>query len=163
MLSDLTNMVIPWYVKYLVGAGLALSLFGYGYVKGLEKGAEKAALVDTKVIVKQGKITTNTVIKYVTKREKQKVDEEKAVNEGKGYAIKFTDNYRFNNEFVRLFDQSVKGSIPPLPSGEAGKPSAITVPEVLGVSINNVIVAKQWRERAELCEAWALEQEEANP
>lgn len=158
----LSNIIIPWYAKYIVAGLFVLAVFGFGYVQGLEKGSEKAALVDTKIIVKQGKITTNTVVKYITKREKEKKVEEIATNEGKAYAIKFPDSYHFNNEFVRLYDQSIKGPIPPLPSGEAGNSSGITVPEVLAVSINNHIVAKQWKERAELCEGWALEQEEAN-
>jgi len=156
------NFMVPWWAKYVVGAALVASVYGYAYVQGLQSAGEKAARVETKIIVKQGEVTTKVITKYIKIKEKQKIEQEKTVNEGKQYAIQFPDTYHFNNEFVRLYDQSVKGSIPPLSDRERGESSTVSVPEVLQLSINNNLAGREWQLRAETCETWVKEQEELN-
>ena len=158
----LSNFIIPWWGKYAVGAALIASVYGYAYVQGLKSGTVQIVEYNTRVIEKQGKVTEKIITKYIKIKEKQKQESEVVTNEGKQYAIQFHDAYHFNNEFVRLYDQSVKGSIPPLPDRERGEPSSISVPEVLSVSINNTLAGREWKLRAETCENWTKEQEELN-
>ena len=57
-----------------------------------------------------------------------------------------------------MFNESVTG-VPTLPSGNLGDSTSTTVPEQLSVSVNNNMVARYWKNRAEECEAWTQEQE----
>lgn len=157
---NLESIILPVWAKPVAYAVLVTFIFGYGYVKGLEKANNKQLLYDTKIVVKQGKVTEKLVTKYVYIRNKQTKKDTEIRNEGNGYAIRFpNDTYRFNNEYVRLFNSSVLGEISSLPSGKPAGNSGVTVSENLSVSINNNEVARKWKLRAEECEEWTKEQE----
>lgn len=159
--TSLSNFVLPWWGKWVAIIALAVASFGYGYIKGIDHAKYSNYKSELKVIYKQGKVTERVVTKYIKVREKQAKINEEIKNEGQSYAIQFpTDAYHFNNEFVRVFDNSVKGSLSTLPSRESGADSGVTVPEVLTASVNNNEVAKKWKLRAFECEEWTQKQEE---
>jgi hypothetical protein len=160
---DFKSVVLPSYAKWVALALLTLAVWGHGYVNGIERTNDRLVMQDVKIITKQGKTTEKIVKVYVERKTKQaKVDKE-IKNEGTSYAIKYPDDgYRFNNEYVWLHDSAIKGTLSPLPSGELGDSSGVTVPETLSVSIHNLTVARQWKERALTCEAWTKEQEQLN-
>jgi len=156
----LSNIVFPAWVKYAAIAGLVVAVWGHGYVKGLDRYVHKAAIADTKIIVKQGKVTEKVVYKYI--KESKKIEEQgKALQkEGQSYEIKFpNDNYVFNNYFTWLYDGSISDSVPPLSSGNAADPSGVGVSEAIPVFLNNNTAGRMWEQRAKACEAWAEEQE----
>lgn len=156
---SLSNLVLPSWSKYVAYAVLITATWGHGYVKGINHAANKAVAQDTRIIIKQGKVTTKVITKYIKIKEKQTKLDGEIKNDGTSYAINFSDDpYRFNNEYVRVFDNSVTG-IPSLPSGNPGDPTDVTVSRQLSVSVNNNIVARYWKHRAEFCEEWAKEQE----
>jgi hypothetical protein len=159
---NLTNFVLPPWAKYVAGVALVLVVWGHGYVKGQANVYEKQATATERVIIKQGKVTEKIIYKYVKQKEKQKPVEEQIRNEGSAYAIKFPDNYNFNNEYVRLFNMSVTGEVSTLPEGTGGEASGVTPATQLEISIHNHKVARDWKKVAETCEAWAKEQEELN-
>lgn len=162
-LPSLSNLVLPFWAKYVAGAVLIAAVFGFGYVKGIERVYDKQQVADTKIIVTQGKVTTKVITKYIKVKEKQDPIDKEIVNEGQAYAIDFpSDTYSFNNWYVRLHDSSVTGSVPPLSSGDDTDPSGISVAKQLNVAINNNIAGRQWKERALTCEEWAKEQEDLN-
>lgn len=159
----LSNFVLPSYAKYVAYGALTLAAFGYGFVKGQQNVYERGLNVVHQLHLVQGKTTTKVITKYIKAKEKQdKVDTE-IKHEGQSYAIKFpNDNYVFNNFYVRMHDASVEGNVPSLSSGDLAEPSGVDVSRHLEVSIHNNIVARQWRDRALLCETWAKEQEKLN-
>lgn len=148
--------------KYVVGGLLIASVWVHGYVQGLQHAVETApqAMIDQVVVV--NKVTEKVITKYIKQKEKQRKIDEEIKNEGESFPIKYPDAGFANNEFVWLYDASVKGAFPPLPSGELGDSSGVPYSEVLDTSIHNHIVGRQWKERALMCEEWAKEQEEAN-
>jgi hypothetical protein len=157
---DLRTLVIPPIAKWGALITLVVAIWGHGYVQGIDRTNDRIVEKDIKVIVKQGKVTTKIITKYVERKQKQTKLDKEIKNEGTSYAIKYPDDgYRFNNEYVWLHDSSVKGTLSPLPRGNLGDSSGITVPETLSVSIHNTMVARQWQERALTCEAWTKEQE----
>ena len=160
-LQSLSSLVVPPWVKWVAAAALVASVYGYGYIKGLDHGYQQVVLHDTKLIVKAGKVTTKIVTKYIKQKEVQDKIDETIKQEGSSYAIQFPDGYKFNNEYVRLFNGSVLGTLSPLPSGDPSEASTVSVPEELAVSINNNVAGRQWKERALTCESWAKEQEES--
>jgi hypothetical protein len=159
---NLSNFIIPPWAKYVAGAFLVAAVWGHGYVKGLDHNVANQVQAGQKLVFKQGKVTTKIITKYVKIQNdiKEKGDELK--QEGQSYAIKFpNDKYVFNNEFVRLYDNSL-GFVSPLSSGESSNPSGVEVPQLLSSSINNNTAGLLWEQRAKTCEAWAQEQEKAN-
>jgi hypothetical protein len=162
MALNLTNFVLPPWAKYVAAGFLVMVVWGHGYTKGQANVYEKQATATERVILKQGKVTEKIVYKYIKQKEKQKPVEEQIKNEGEAYAIKFPDNYHFNNEYVRLFNNSVTGEVSTLPSGTDGEASRVTPATQLEISIHNHKVARDWKELALTCEAWALEQEKLN-
>jgi hypothetical protein len=158
----LSNIILPPWAKYVAAVALVLVVWGHGYVKGQANVYEKQATATERVILKQGKVTTKVITKYVKVKEKQQPIEEQIKNEGQAYAIKFPDNYSFNNEYVRLFNNSVTGKVSSLSSGTGGEASGVTPATQLEVSIHNHQVARDWKRVAETCEAWVKEQEELN-
>ena len=153
------SFVLPTWTRYLAYALLMVATWGHGYVTGVKREDNKLIVHDTKVIVKQGEITTKIITKYISIKEKQTKLDEGVKQDGKSYAILFpNDNYHFNNEYVRVFNESVTG-VPTLPSGNLGDSTSTTVSEQLSVSVNNNTVARYWKNRAEECEAWTKEQE----
>jgi hypothetical protein len=162
MMFNLSNFVLPPWAKYATAVALVAVVWGHGYVKGIERTNDRIAVADTKIIYKQGKVTTKVITKYVKVKEKQEKVEEQIKNEGQSYAIKFPDNYNFNNEYVRLFNMSVTGEVSTLPKGTGGEASGVTPATQLDVSIHNHKVARDWKRVAETCEAWVKEQEELN-
>jgi hypothetical protein len=161
-MMQLSELVIPTWGKYVAGVALVLAVWGHGFVQGIERTNDRIAVADTKVIYKQGKVTEKVIVKYVKQKEKQEKVEEQIKNEGQSYAIKFPDNYNFNNEYVRLFNMSVTGEVSTLPEGTGGKASGVTPATQLEVSIHNHKVARDWKRVAETCEVWVKEQEELN-
>jgi hypothetical protein len=159
--SIFKNAVLPSWVGYGAVVLLGVVLWGHGYTKGQANVYEKQATATAKVILLQGKTTTKVITKYIKQQEKQKPIEEQIKNEGQAYAIKFPDNYTFNNEYVRLYNQSVTGELSSLPSGNPEDSSGVTPATSLEVGINNNQVARDWKDRALTCELWAKEQEEA--
>jgi hypothetical protein len=160
-LPNLSNVVLPFWAKYVAGAVLVVAVFSFGYVKGIERVYDKQQVGETKIIVKQGKVTTRIITKYIKEKEKQNPKDEEIKHEGQSYAIKFpADDYHFNNWYVRLHDSSITGSLSTLSSGSDADPSGVSVARQLEVAINNNIAGRQWKERALTCEEWALEQEE---
>lgn len=153
------SFVLPTWTRYLAYGVLVVASWGYGYVKGVEHETHVNVVHDTKVIIKQGEITTKIITKYIKIKEKQTKLDEGIKQDGKSYSILFpNDNYHFNNEYVRVFNESVTG-VPTLPSGNLGDSTTTTVPEQLSVSVNNNMVARYWKTRAEQCEEWTAEQE----
>jgi hypothetical protein len=156
-----TNFVLPFWAKYVAIAVLATVIYGWGYTNGLQKVYKEQANVVPQIVFKQGKVTTKVVTKYIKIREKQEKIDKEIRNEGNSYAIRFpTDSYTFNNEFVRLHDNSVTGRISTLSSGESAADSGVSVSEALSVVVDNNIVGRQWKQRALQCEEWAKVQEE---
>jgi hypothetical protein len=163
----MTNLILPSWAKYVAYATLLTALFGsvwgHGFVKGIERTNDKQLKADFKIIKVQGKVTQKMVADYVKKHTKQKKVNEEIKNEGQGYAIQFPDDgYTFNNEYVRLYNNSVTGTISSLSSGNPGDSSGVTPSDSLEVGIHNNTVARQWQERALMCEGWAEAQENAN-
>ena len=159
-LDSLRSVVLPVWLKPVLYLSAVMLIWFHGYVTGLQHAYKAEAIEVPKIIYKQGQVTTKVITKYIKIKEKQQVVNKEIKDEGDAYAIKFTnDSYHFNNEFVRLFDASVEGSVPPLSSGEPGDSTTVTVPEVLKASINNNAVAHYWETRAEACEEWAATQE----
>jgi hypothetical protein len=157
------NFILPWYAKWVALFVLALSIFFYGYVKGSSNEQNKVAIKEIQIVYKQGKVTERIVTKYIKIKQKQQVIDNKTQSEGSSYAIKFpNDSYTFNNEFVRLYDNSATGTISTLPSGEPAGDSRVGVSEVLNTSIGNNIIARSWKIRALECEEWTKEQESLN-
>ena len=156
---SLTNLILPSWSKYVAYALLMVATWGHGYVTGVKHEDNKMIVHDTKVIIRQGEITTKIITKYIKIKEKQTKLDEGIKQDGKSYAILFpNDNYHFNNEYVRVFNESVTG-VPTLPSGNLGDSTTTTVPEQLSVSVNNNMVARYWKTRAEQCEEWVDTQE----
>ena len=156
---SLTNLILPSWSKYVAYALLMVVTWGHGYVTGVKHEDNKMIVHDTKVIIRQGEITTKIITKYIKIKEKQTKLDEGIKQDGKSYSILFpNDNYHFNNEYVRVFNESVTG-VPTLPSGNLGDSTTTTVPEQLSVSVNNNMVARYWKTRAEQCEEWTAEQE----
>lgn len=161
--SVLDNYVVPVWLKYVVVAVLLTVVWGHGYVKGQANAYNSVANATSKVVMLQGKVTTKVITKYIKQKAKQAPVEEQIKKEGQSYAIQFpNDTYTFNNEYVRLFNQSVTGSISSLSSGTDGESSGVTIADSLEVGINNNTVARQWKDRALTCEGWAKAQEEAS-
>jgi hypothetical protein len=159
---SLSNVVLPPFAKWAALAALTVAIWGYGYVNGIERTNDRIVEKDVKIIYKQGKITTKVITKYIKEKQKQAVIDKEIKQDGQSFAIKYPDGVSpFNNEYVWLYDNSVKGSISPLPSGNPGDSSGVTVSESLSVGIHNNTVARQWKERALTCELWAQEQERA--
>jgi hypothetical protein len=158
----LTNFILPPWAKYVAAGFLVMVVWGHGYTKGQANVYEKQVGATERVILKQGKVTEKVIIKYVKQKEKQKPVEEQIKNEGEAYAIKFPDNYHFNNEYVRLFNNSVTGEVSTLPSGTGGEASGVTPSTQLEISIHNHKVARDWKEVALTCEEWVKKQEELN-
>ena len=153
------SFILPTWSRYLAYGVLVISSWGYGYIKGIAHETKALVIHDTKVVIKQGEITTKIITKYVKIKEKQTKLDEGIKQDGKSYAILFpNDNYHFNNEYVRVFNESVTG-VPTLPSGNLGDSTTTTVSEQLSVSVNNNMVARYWKTRAEQCEEWTAEQE----
>ena len=158
-MGNLANIVLPTWARYVAYALLIAVVWGHGYTKGIEHVYKSQSTATEKLVFVQGKVTTKIITKYIKQKENQEVVDNKIKEEGNGYAIKFpNDTYHFNNEYVRVFDESVTG-VSTLPSRESGNPSSVTVPQQLDVSINNNKVARYWKERAETCEAWTQQQE----
>jgi hypothetical protein len=162
MALNLTNFVLPPWAKYVAAGFLVMVVWGHGYTKGQANVYEKQANATERVILKQGKVTEKIVYKYIKQKEKQKPVEEQIKNEGEAYAIKFPDDYSFNNEYVRLFNNSVTGEVSTLSRRDPADSSGVTPATQLEISIHNHKVAREWKDRATLCEAWALEQEKLN-
>lgn len=160
-LPNLSNVILPSWVGYGAVVVLGVVLWGHGYVKGQANVYEKSLNESVRVVTLQGKTTQKVITKYIKQQEKQKPIEEQIKNEGQSYSIKFPDGYTFNNEYVRLYNQSVTGELSPLPSGNPEDSSGVTPATSLEVGINNNQVAREWKERALTCELWAKEQEEA--
>lgn len=160
-LPILSNFIIPPWAKYVAMGVLVVAVWGHGYVKGIERTNERAIVQDVKLVYKQGKVTEKVVKIYRDKIVKQKLTDSEIKDAVKQYQNKYpSDGYSFNNEYVWLHDNSIKGSISPLPSGNLGDSSGISVSEALSVSIHNNTVGRQWKERALTCEGWAKQQEE---
>lgn len=159
---NLNNLILPSYIKYIAYGALAVATFSYGYIKGQSNAFDNQVTTSEKVIIKQGKVTTKIITKYIKVKEEQDKTDEEIKNEGQAYGIKFPSDYYFNNEYVRLHDSSVTGKLSTLSSGDAGQTSGVSVARQLEVAINNNIAGRQWKERAQLCEEWAKEQEELN-
>ena len=163
MFNNLTNLIFPPYVKYAAYALLAVAVFTYGYVKGQAHAYDKQLNAQVEVVTVQGKTTTKVITKYVKQREKQEIKEKEITNESIKYAENPpADDYTLNHGFVGVYDGAVTGVLPSLPSGEYTNPSGIEVSEALPLFVENVQIARQWRDRALLCEAWAKAQEEAS-
>lgn len=158
--NTLDNFVVPVWLKYVVISVLLVTVWGHGYTKGQANVYEKQLDSTAKLVYIQGKTTTKVITKYIKQKEKQAPIEEQIKKEGQSYAIQFPNDYTFNNEYVRLFNQSVTGNLSTLPSGEPSQSSGVTVSRQLDVSINNNTVAREWKERALTCELWAKTQEE---
>lgn len=160
VLSNLTSMVFPAWVRYAVYTVLGVVLFGYGYVKGLDHANTNAVKQDVKTVYVQGQTTTKVITKYIKIKEKQDVVNKEIKNEGDSYTIKFpNDTYRFNNEYVSVYDESITGTIPSLSSGKPGDSTDVSVSENLAVSVNNNIAGRYWKQRALTCEEWVDTQE----
>lgn len=154
---------LPFWSKYVAYGVLAVSLFGYGYIKGQANVYDNLVDNTAKVIIKQGKVTTKIITKYIKVKEKQKPIEEEIKHEGQAYTIDFGDSgHFFNNRYVRLHDASVEGSVPPLSSGDDREASRVSEARQLEIAIHNNIVGRKWKLLAETCENWAKEQEELN-
>ena len=161
MFSKLTGLVLPPYVTYLAYALLGFSLFVYGYVKGQSTAYEKQLSAQVETVVLQGKTTTKVITKYIKAKEKQEPKEKEITNESIKYAESPNANTSIlDNTFIRVYDGAVTGSLPPLPSGESGNTTGVEVSQALPLFVENVQIARQWRDRALLCEAWVKYQEE---
>lgn len=159
----LSNVILPVWVKPVAYAVAAVALVGFGYTKGIEHVYKGQRAATTQLVYKQGKVTTKVVTKYVKVAEKIKSQGEDLKKEGQGYAIKFpSDNYIFNNYYVRLYDSSITGSVPALSGGDTAEPSGVSVSESLSVSLINNVAGRMWKNRALACEEWAEQQEKAS-
>lgn len=157
---NLSNLVLPSYLKYVAYGALAVATFAFGYVKGQAHVYEKGITESVRIVTLQGKTTQKVITKYIKQKEKQDKIDENIKHEGQSYAIRFpNDDYHFNNFYVRMHDASVKGDVPSLSSGDLADPSGVSVSRHLEVSLHNNIVGRQWKDRAQLCEDWALAQE----
>lgn len=156
----LQNYLTSNLVKYIAGVALIGAVWVHGYVQGLQHAVETApqAMIDQVVVV--NKVTEKVITKYVKQKEKQRKVDEEIKDEGKSFPIKYPDAGFANNEFVWLYDASVKGSFPPLPSGELGDSSGVPYSEVLSTSQHNHTVGREWKERALACEQWTKEVEQ---
>lgn len=153
----LNNLIFPPYVKWVAYGLLAISIFTYGYIQGIEDRVD--AQVNTVYV--QGKTTTKVITKYIKQKEKQQLVDKEIKDASHEYATQFADDgYKLNNTFVGVHDAAVQGKLPTLPSGNAGESSGISVSESLPVFVENLQIGKQWKERALLCESWVKEQEE---
>lgn len=162
-LGTLASFTLPTWGKWIAILGLTVAAFLFGMLQGVERTNDRQREVETKIIYKQGEVTERIVTEYIYLQQKQEVEDVKIKEAGEAYEITFPDNdFHFNNEFVRLFDASVTGTLSPLSSGEPEENSSVKVSEVLEISIHNNSVARAWELRAHECEAWAKEQEEAN-
>lgn len=158
---NLSNLILPSYLKYVAYGALAVATFSYGYIKGQANAFNEQSVVDSRVVVLQGKTTTKYITKYIKVKAEQDKKDEVIKHEGQSYAIKFpSDAYTFNNWYVGVHDASVTGKIPTLSSGDITNSSGISVARQLEVAVNNNVAGRQWKERALLCETWAREQEE---
>jgi len=156
-----TNFVLPFWVKYVAIAVLATVIYGWGYTNGLQKVYKEQANAVPQIVYKQGKVTTKVITKYIKIKEKQDKIDKEIRNEGNSYAIRFPDDsYTFNNEFVRLYDNSITGSVSTLSSREPAGDSGVSVSEAVPVMVENNIIGRQWKQRALQCEEWAKTQEE---
>lgn len=155
------NILLPPWAKYVAIAVLITAVWGHGFVKGIERSNDKAVAQDVRVIYKQGKVTEKVITVYKDKVVKQKLTDVEIKDAVKKYQANYpNDGYSFNNEYVWLHDNSIKGSISPLPNGELGDSSGISVSQALSISVHNNTVGREWKERALTCEKWTKEQEE---
>lgn len=157
---NLSNFVIPPYAKYIALVVFVIALWGHGYVKGLQHAVEEAPQQAFDSVVVLNKVTERVVTKYIKQKEKQRKVDEEIKHEGNSFPIKYPDAGFANNEFVWLYDASVKGAFPPLPSGELGDSSGVPYSEVLSTSQHNHTVGREWKERALACEQWTKEVEQ---
>lgn len=105
---NISNILIPPWAKYLVAGLLVIAVWGHGYVKGVEKAYTKV-LKETIIVYKNNqKLTDKVIKKEVPKAQALKQQGEKLKKEGQSYEIQFpNDSYTFNDEFVRLFNNSL--------------------------------------------------------
>jgi hypothetical protein len=156
----LTTILTSNITKYVAVGALVAAVWVHGYVQGLQHAVEQNPVEFSSKVIVLNKVTEKVVTKYIKQKEVQKKVDEEIKQDGQSFAIKYPDVGFANNEFVWVYDNSVTGSISPLPSGELGDSSGVTYSEVLSASIHNHIVARQWKERALLCEQWTQEVEQ---
>lgn len=157
----LSNVVLPEWAKYVAVVLLAAAIWGHGYTKGMERAYNSQLNEVSRIVYLQGKTTTKVVTKYIKQANEIEKKAEEVKHEGQSYDIKFpTDDYIFNNYFVRVYDDSLGLYVPSLSSGTDADPSGVGVSEVLEASVNNNLAGRLWEIRARSCEEWAKKQEE---
>lgn len=160
-MSPLSNIILPPWVKYVAIAFAAVAIWGHGYTTGLTKAYNEVAHETTRVIYKQGKVTTKVITKYIKQAKDLEKTAKEVKQEGQAYAIQFSnDSYTVNNYFVRVFNKSIESDFPSLSYGADADPSGVAISEVLEASVNNNTAGKIWELRAKSCEEWAAKQEE---
>jgi hypothetical protein len=122
MLS-ISNLVIPPWLKYVAIAALVGTVWGHGYTKGIENVYTKVIKETVVVYKKQQKLVDKVVKNEVPKSKALKQQGEELKKEGQAYAIKFPDaNCTYDDEFVRLFNNSLEGDVSALSGGAVYRP-----------------------------------------
>lgn len=115
---NISNLVIPPWLKYVAIAALVGTVWGHGYTRGIEKAYTKVIKETVVVYKKQQKLVDKVVKKEVPKSQTLKQQGEELKKEGQAYAIKFPDaGCTYDDEFVRLFNNSLETDVSALSSG----------------------------------------------
>lgn len=158
--------------KWAVIAALAVSLLGYGWVKGNEHGTAKLdayvgaqAVQKLAIITKQGEVTERVVVQYrdrvvhdagITTTITQEVTK---YVEGKPLALACM----LDNRWVRLHDASAAGVVPPPPDGTDAAPGGVSAAAALPTVTENYARANRNAARLSALQKWADEQSRVTP
>ena len=154
------------WMKWVIVLALIVGLFGYGWYKGDEHGKEKLtnykiaqANIAAKIVVKQQKVTTEVVTKYIHDVKTIRIRGATIIKEVPIYVTTQADNRcTINNGFVRVWNGSITGSVPPTPGPANDSPSDTKLSDVAIAHAKEVEQYNETAERLKALQEWVVAQ-----
>lgn len=156
--------LMPWWGRWAALAALSAAVWGHGWVKGNEHGAEKLVEYTSKeaaarvaVVVKQGKVTEKIVNRYIKVKGDTKVVTQTIEKEVVRYA-EANPGYCLDAAWGRLHDAAATNTVPQ-PSGLTdGAERAPTASGALETVTASYAACNRTADKLDALQSWVREQ-----